>query len=111
MAQRIVREQLILNVVPVRALGGPDEESSRSLQRYILGLALVVLAAPIELYLREGKNLPWLGAARLRRCFAIATAEARTLNSIEHRHRIRSRRGAGVWCRAGLGSDIRKGRG
>ncbi len=49
----IVREA-VLNLVALRALRGADAEATLVLQRYILGLALVVLLAPPGLYLREG---------------------------------------------------------
>lgn len=38
----------------MRALGAGDAESTRKLQRYILGLALVAFIAPAQLYLRQG---------------------------------------------------------
>ena len=51
---REVQREAILNLVVLRALAGPDAAGSIALQRYILGLALVVLTAAAELYLREG---------------------------------------------------------
>lgn len=53
-ARRGVRREAILNLVALRALAGANAEATRALQRYILGLALVALTAPVELYLREG---------------------------------------------------------
>jgi CRISPR-associated protein Csb1 len=53
-ARRGIRREAILNLIALRALGGADEESTRLLQRYILGLALVAMTAPVELFLREG---------------------------------------------------------
>ena len=53
-ARQGIRREAILNLVALRALGGEDADSTRKLQRYILGLALVALTAPAELYLREG---------------------------------------------------------
>jgi CRISPR-associated protein Csb1 len=38
----------------LRAIGGNDSETTRKLQRYILGLALVAFVAPAQLYLRQG---------------------------------------------------------
>ncbi|SRR5581483_1789418 len=52
-ANRIQREAL-LNLVALRALGAGDEEASKKLQRYVLGLALIAFLAPAELYLRQG---------------------------------------------------------
>ncbi len=49
----IVREA-VLNLVALRALSGSNSEATGALQRYILGLALVALLAPVDLYLREG---------------------------------------------------------
>lgn len=53
-ARRGVRREAVLNLVALRALAGTDADGTRALQRYILGLALVALTAPAELYLREG---------------------------------------------------------
>lgn len=53
-ARKGVRREAILNLVALRALAGPDAAVTQALQRYILGLALVTLTAPVELYLREG---------------------------------------------------------
>ncbi len=53
-ARKGVRREAILNLIALRALAGNDVESTLTLQRYILGLALVALTAPVELYLREG---------------------------------------------------------
>jgi CRISPR-associated protein Csb1 len=49
-----VRRESILNLVALRALAAESPEATRTLQRYILGLALVALTAPLELFLREG---------------------------------------------------------
>jgi CRISPR-associated protein Csb1 len=49
----IVREA-VLNLIALRALAGANAEGTRALQRYVLGLALAALLAPIEHYLREG---------------------------------------------------------
>jgi len=53
-ARRGVKREAILNLIALRALAGTDAEGTLALQRYILGLALVALTAPVELYLREG---------------------------------------------------------
>ncbi len=49
----IVREAT-LNLIALRAIAATDAATTYLLQRYILGLALVALTAPVELYLREG---------------------------------------------------------
>jgi CRISPR-associated protein Csb1 len=49
-----VRRESVLNLVALRALSADSPEATRALQRYILGLALVALTAPLELFLREG---------------------------------------------------------
>jgi CRISPR-associated protein Csb1 len=53
-ARKGIRREAILNLVALRAVGGSDPEASRSVRRYILGLALVAVTAPVELFLREG---------------------------------------------------------
>ena len=53
-AQGGIRREAVLNLVALRALTGPDPEASRSLQRYVLGLALVALLARSERFLRQG---------------------------------------------------------
>lgn len=49
-----IRRDATLNLIALRALSGPDGESTQRLQRYILGLALIAFTAPAELYLRQG---------------------------------------------------------
>jgi CRISPR-associated protein Csb1 len=44
----------VLNLVALRALAAKPPEATKALQRYLLGLALVALTAPLELFLREG---------------------------------------------------------
>jgi CRISPR-associated protein Csb1 len=53
-ARKGVRREAILNLIALRALAAANAETTLALQRYILGLALVALTAPVELYLREG---------------------------------------------------------
>jgi CRISPR-associated protein Csb1 len=62
-----VRRESVLNLVALRALASDTPESTKKLQRYILGLALVALTAPLELFLREGCLLvPSAGEAAIR---------------------------------------------
>lgn len=49
-----IKREAMLNLVALRAIGGSDAESTRKLQRYILGIALVAFVAPARLYLRQG---------------------------------------------------------
>ncbi len=49
----IVREA-VLSLVALRNLRGPDEESTRRLRRYILGLGLVSMTAPLSPDYRSG---------------------------------------------------------
>ena len=44
----------ILNLTALRALGAPSSEDQLAVRRYILGLALLALCAPIDLFLRQG---------------------------------------------------------
>jgi CRISPR-associated protein Csb1 len=53
-ARKGIRREATLNLIALRALGATDEEGTRKIQRYILGLSLVVLLADVELYLRQG---------------------------------------------------------
>lgn len=53
-AKEGIKREALLNLIALRALGADDGELTRKLQRYILGLALVALAAPAPLYLRQG---------------------------------------------------------
>ena len=53
-----IRRDASLNLVSIRTLATcSDEESTYNLRRYILGLALVSLTAPLESSLREGCQL------------------------------------------------------
>jgi CRISPR-associated protein Csb1 len=49
-----VRRETILNLTALRALKGADAAATGALQNYILGLCLVALTAPVNLFLREG---------------------------------------------------------
>jgi CRISPR-associated protein Csb1 len=49
-----IRRESVLNLVALRALAACSTDETKALQRYILGLALVALSAPLELFLREG---------------------------------------------------------
>ncbi len=49
-----IRRQAVLNLIALRALRGSTPDGTKSLQRYILGLALVALLTRFEKFLREG---------------------------------------------------------
>jgi len=49
----VIRETT-LNLIVIRSLMGADEQKTAQLQNYILGLSLVALLAPADLFLREG---------------------------------------------------------
>jgi CRISPR-associated protein Csb1 len=53
-AQGGIRREALLNLIALRALSGPDADSTRRLQRYTLGLALVALLAGPDRFLRQG---------------------------------------------------------
>lgn len=53
-ASQGIRREAVLNLVALRALAADTPEATRTLQRYILSLALVAFLAPIELNLRQG---------------------------------------------------------
>lgn len=44
----------ILNLTALRALGAPNGDDQLAVRRYILGLAVLALCAPIDLFLRQG---------------------------------------------------------
>ncbi len=52
-----IRRDAILNLAALRAVAGSDRERTRTLRRYILGLALVAFTAPQETNFREGCEL------------------------------------------------------
>ena len=49
-----IRREAVLNLVALRALASSSEPETLKLRRYILGLSLVALLTPMELFLREG---------------------------------------------------------
>lgn len=52
-----IRREAIVNLTALRALAGSTEEETLILRRYILGLSLVSITAPMEPNLREGCEL------------------------------------------------------
>jgi CRISPR-associated protein Csb1 len=48
---------VVLNLAALRDLKGSDDEETRDLQRYLLGLALAAASYDVDLNLREGCNL------------------------------------------------------
>lgn len=58
----VIRRLGLLNINIIRNLTGENEEETKKLQNYLLGLALVAFTSPAELDLREGCELaPKLG--------------------------------------------------
>jgi CRISPR-associated protein Csb1 len=49
-----ITREVVLSLVALRNLRGPDEESTRRLRRYILGLGLVCMTAPLSPEYRSG---------------------------------------------------------
>jgi CRISPR-associated protein Csb1 len=49
-----INRQVTINLIALHSIQGDNEESTRLLKRYLLGLALVAATAEPELYLREG---------------------------------------------------------
>lgn len=49
-----ITRQVTINLIALRAVNGADEAASRTLRRYLLGLALAVSIADLDCYLREG---------------------------------------------------------
>ncbi|MEW5981352.1 MAG: type I-U CRISPR-associated RAMP protein Csb1/Cas7u [Acidobacteriota bacterium] len=52
-----IRREGIINLAALRALGGSSDEETLQIRRYVLGLALVSLTAPLGPSLREGCEL------------------------------------------------------
>jgi CRISPR-associated protein Csb1 len=54
LAEGGIRRDATLNLVPLRTLGAVPQEDYIKVRRYILGLSLVSLTAPQEMFFREG---------------------------------------------------------
>jgi CRISPR-associated protein Csb1 len=52
-----IRREGILNLAALRALAGSSDEETLQIRRYVLGLALVSITAPLDPNLREGCEL------------------------------------------------------
>jgi CRISPR-associated protein Csb1 len=72
-----VRRESVLNLVALRALAANTTEATESLRRYVLGLALVALTAPLELFLREG-------------CLLVPAVGEKTARNVVSRSGVRS---------------------
>ena len=53
-ARKGIFREALLNLVALRAISGGSVESTKAVQRYVLGLSLVALTAPFRSFLREG---------------------------------------------------------
>lgn len=60
MRDRIERE-ITVNLVALRGLRGTDQEATKCIQKYLLGLSLLAATADIDLFLREGCHLRYSG--------------------------------------------------
>jgi CRISPR-associated protein Csb1 len=49
-----ITRHVTVNLIALRSVRGADDDASRILRRYLLGLALVAASADLECYLREG---------------------------------------------------------
>ncbi len=56
-----IQRDVTVNLVALRSLTGESEEETRALRQYLLGLALLAATTDIELFLREGCHLRYLG--------------------------------------------------
>jgi CRISPR-associated protein Csb1 len=52
-----IRRECIVNLAAMRALAGSSEDETLKIRRYVLGLALVSITAPLDPNLREGCEL------------------------------------------------------
>ncbi len=57
---RIERE-VTVNLIALRGLRGKNPDETKHIQRYLLGLSLLAATADIDLFLREGCNLRYVG--------------------------------------------------
>ena len=57
---RITRE-VTINLIALRGLRASNEEETKELQKYLLGLALIAATADFDMYLREGCHLRYTG--------------------------------------------------
>lgn len=56
-----IEREVTVNLIALRGLRGADEEKTRAVRRYILGLTLLAATADIDLFLREGCLLRYAG--------------------------------------------------
>lgn len=57
LANGSIERDVTVNLVALRALGGANDQETRSIRRYLLALTLMAATAEIELFLREGCHL------------------------------------------------------
>jgi CRISPR-associated protein Csb1 len=74
----IVRES-VMNLVALRAISAGELEETRKLQRYVLGLSLVALAAPWKSFLREGCLLVTVKGSKLKQEVVFRDGNRQTL--------------------------------
>jgi CRISPR-associated protein Csb1 len=56
-----IERDVSINLVALRGLAGRNDEETSAIHRYLLSLALIAATSEIDLYLREGCNLRFLG--------------------------------------------------
>jgi len=56
-----ILRDLTVNLVALRGLCASDEDETKALRKYLLGLALIAATTDIDLFLREGCNLRFSG--------------------------------------------------
>jgi CRISPR-associated protein Csb1 len=61
LAKGRIEREVTLNLVALRGLRGNDSEETALIQKYLLGLSLLVAIADIDLFLREGCHLRYAG--------------------------------------------------
>lgn len=61
LVKRGIQRDLTVNLVALRTLQGANAEETKALQKYLLGLALLAATSDINLFLREGCHLRYIG--------------------------------------------------
>ena len=56
-----IERDVSVNLVALRRLAGRDDDATAAIRRYLLALALIAATCEIDLYLREGCNLRFVG--------------------------------------------------
>jgi CRISPR-associated protein Csb1 len=62
LAKDRIEREVTVNLVALRGLRGKNDDETRLIRKYLLGLSLLAATAEIDLFLREGCNLRYAGA-------------------------------------------------